>query len=132
MINARQVKREAHELWRACLTDGVIDEARARQLVDRIVESQRAGTLPVLKHFFRLLRLDDAGHRAIVSSAAPLDPAVRKEIEQGLARLHRRHLVTTFVVDPTLIGGMRVQVGSDVYDGSVRAGLAALESSFEV
>src|SRR5262245_14400112 len=130
MNRPRQVKREAQELWRACLTDGMVDEARARQVVDQIVESQRAGALPVLKQFFRLLRLNDAVHTAVVSSAAPLDAGVRKEIEQGLARLHRGHLGTTFVVDPTLIGGMRVQVGSDVYDGSVRAGLAALESSF--
>jgi F0F1-type ATP synthase delta subunit len=29
-----------------------------------------------------------------------------------------------------LIGGLRIQVGSDVYDGSVRARLASLEQSF--
>jgi F-type H+-transporting ATPase subunit delta len=130
MKTARQVKRDAQELWRACLADGVLDEARARSVVDRIVQSQHAGALPVLKQFIRLLRLDHAGRTAIVSSAAPLDAAVRAEIERGLARLRDRPVVTTFVVDPTLIGGLRVQVGSDVYDGSVRAGLAALESSF--
>jgi F-type H+-transporting ATPase subunit delta len=130
MKTARQVKRDAQELWRACLADGVLDEARARLVVDRIVQSQHAGTLPVLKHFLRLLRLDHAGRTAAVSSAAPLEPAVRAEIERGLARLRDRPLVTTFVVDPALIGGLRVQVGSDVYDGSVRAGLTALESAF--
>ena len=130
MKTARQVKRDAQELWRACLADGVLDEARARLVIDRIVQSQHAGALPVLKQFIRLLRLDDAGRTAIVSSAAPLDANVRAEIERGLARLRARPPVTTFVVDPSLIGGLRVQVGSDVYDGSVRAGLAALESSF--
>ena len=35
----------------------------------------------------------------------------------------------SFVLNPALIGGMRIQVGSDVYDGSVQAGLAALEKS---
>ena len=37
---------------------------------------------------------------------------------------------TIFGHRPALIGGMRIQVGSDVYDGSVRAGLAALEKKF--
>jgi F-type H+-transporting ATPase subunit delta len=39
-------------------------------------------------------------------------------------------LKTSFAVNPTLIGGMRVKVGSDVFDGSVRARLAALEARF--
>jgi F-type H+-transporting ATPase subunit delta len=39
-------------------------------------------------------------------------------------------LIVAFTQRPELIGGMRVQVGCDVYDGSVRAGLAALEKSF--
>jgi len=39
-------------------------------------------------------------------------------------------MATTFVVDPTLIAGMRLKVGSDVYDGSVKGGLAALEARF--
>jgi hypothetical protein len=63
-------------------------------------------------------------------SAAPLDAAVRGDVERALASQYGAAIATTFVVDPTLIGGMRVQVGSDLYDGSVKAGLAALESSF--
>ena len=39
-------------------------------------------------------------------------------------------LNTSFADNPALIGGMRISVGSDVYDGSVKAGLAALENSF--
>jgi F-type H+-transporting ATPase subunit delta len=34
------------------------------------------------------------------------------------------------VLNPALIGGMRIQVSSDVYDGSVRAGLESLQKSF--
>ena len=49
---------------------------------------------------------------------------------RGLDRLHGRPIATEFVVDPSLIGGLRVQIGCDVYDGSVRGGLAALESGF--
>jgi F-type H+-transporting ATPase subunit delta len=130
MKTPRQARREAHELWQICAAGGVLDEARARAVVDQIVQSRHGGSHAVLKHFVRLLRLDQEARTAIVASAAPLDPAVRAEIERGLARLHRRGLETRFVVDPSLIGGMRVQVGCDVYDGSVRGGLAALESGF--
>jgi F-type H+-transporting ATPase subunit delta len=37
---------------------------------------------------------------------------------------------TSFAENPALIGGMRVKIGSDVYDGSVRAALEALEERF--
>jgi F-type H+-transporting ATPase subunit delta len=40
-------------------------------------------------------------------------------------------LTTSFVENPELIGGMRIQVGCDVYDGSVRARLEALAKSFD-
>jgi len=130
MKTPRQARREAHELWQICAAGGVLDEARARAVADQIVQSRHGGSHAVLKHFLRLLRLDQESRTAVVASAAPLDPAVRAEIEHGLARLHRRGLETRFVVDPSLIGGLRVQIGCDVYDGSVRGGLAALESGF--
>ena len=50
-------------------------------------------------------------------------------IEQSMTRRYGPGLATAVAVSPDLIGGIRVQVGSDVYDGSVRAGLAALERS---
>jgi F-type H+-transporting ATPase subunit delta len=59
-----------------------------------------------------------------------LPPDLQASIEAGLARRYGPGLSTAFAHRPALIGGMRIQVGSDVYDGSVRAGLAALEKSF--
>jgi len=130
MKTARQARRDARELWRACLASGTLDEGRARAAVDLIARARRAGARAVLKQFFRLIRLHDADHTAIVASAVPLDALVRTEIELGLTRLYGSGVTATFVTDRSLIGGVRVQVGSDVYDGSVRAGLATLESRF--
>jgi F-type H+-transporting ATPase subunit delta len=55
---------------------------------------------------------------------------LRDAIGSSLARKYGPGLVTNFVHRPALIGGMRIQVGSDVYDGSVVARLAALERRF--
>jgi F-type H+-transporting ATPase subunit delta len=51
-------------------------------------------------------------------------------IEAGLAHRYGPGLTTAFANRPALLGGMRIQVGSDVYDGSVLARLAALEKRF--
>jgi F-type H+-transporting ATPase subunit delta len=58
----------------------------------------------------------------------PLSADVREQIETGLTRLHGRGIMTTFTENPALLGGVRVQVGSDVYDGTIRARLNALET----
>jgi F-type H+-transporting ATPase subunit delta len=128
MKTARQAAREAGGLWRACLANGAFDEGRARTVVDQTVASNRAGTAAVLKRFARLVRLERDAHSAIVTSAVPLDAALRADVERNIERLHGGPIATEFTVDSGLIGGMRVRIGSDVYDGSVRAGLAALES----
>ena len=49
-----------------------------------------------------------------------------------LARAYGAGLDFTFTANPALLGGLRVQVGGDVYDGSVQARLAALQGKFLV
>jgi F-type H+-transporting ATPase subunit delta len=65
-----------------------------------------------------------------VQSAVPLPADVRERIEAALARLHGPDIVASFTENPDLLGGVRVKVGSDVYDGSVKAALRALEARF--
>ena len=126
----KQAKREAKQLLRFCLVNGLLDENRVRNVVRHVVAGGRRDSLPILSHFMRLVKLEIAGRTATVESAAPLPPDLQASIEAGLARRYGPGLSTAFAHRPALIGGMRIQVGSDVYDGSVRAGLAALERSF--
>jgi len=69
-------------------------------------------------------------HTADVESATALAPDLRANIRVSLARAYGSKISTSFAESPALIGGIRIRVGSDVYDGSVKAGLAALEKSF--
>ena len=128
MKTAKQAQRDARQLFRLCLVDGSLDEDRARQVVQRLVDAARPGTLPVLTRFQRLVRLDRTKHSADVTSALPLAPDTRALFEAGVARLYGPGIVTSFAEDPTLLGGVRLTVGSDVYDGTIKAGLAALEA----
>lgn len=130
MVSKRQARREADTLWRLCLIDSQPEADRSRMVVDRLAHSGRAAATAILREFIRRLRLEDASRTAVVSSAVPLDSALQSRVVGELGRLRGHAISTSFVVDPALIGGMRVKVGNDVYDGTVRAGLAALESRF--
>ena len=126
----RQAKREAKQLYRFCLVKGLLDENRVRQVVQRILAtSDRAGP-PILAHFLRLVKLDCAQHTATIESATPLPADLQATVQTGLVHRYGPGLTTAFTQRPELIGGMRIQVGCDVYDGSVRAGLEALEKGF--
>jgi F-type H+-transporting ATPase subunit delta len=127
--NKRQ-RRDARRLYRACVVGGLLDEDRARQVAERIAEARRRGSLAILSHFRRLVTLDRARHQAVVESATPLPPDLRATVEADVVRTYGPGVSTSFADSPALIGGMRVRVGSDVYDGSVRAALAALEKRF--
>ena len=129
MLTTKQAERDAKRLLRLCLVNGRLDEARVRQVVDRVIASGRPGGLSVLSRFQRLVRLDRARHSADVDSAAPLPADVRAAIEAAIRTLGP-DVTTTFTENPALIGGVRVKVGSDVYDGSIQGRLAALDSRF--
>ncbi len=130
MKTTRQTKREAKRLFRLCLVNGLLDEGRSRQVVRRIIDAKRRGGLALLSHFRRLVKLDRGRHTAEVESAMPLPADLRASIQAGLARTYGPGISASFTHNPGLIGGMRIKVGSDVYDGSVRARLATLGKSF--
>lgn len=130
MINSKQAKREAKQLFRLCLVNALVDEDRVRQIVKQVMRSGRRNSQGTLTQFVRLLRLDQDQHTAKVESAMPLSAELRAATETHLTRLYGPGLATSFTDRPSLIGGMRIQVGSDVYDGTVQAELAALEKRF--
>jgi len=126
MASRKRIKQNARSLFRLCVTDGALDETRARDVAERIAASKRRGTVATLEEFQRLVRLDRGRYAARVESATPLDAPGRDDSHTRLTRRYGPRLQTTFQENPALIGGVRIQVGSDVYDGSIRAKLATL------
>ena len=132
MKTIKQLESEAKHLYRLCLVDGFLDEDRVRQVVRRVLESKQRGSFTLLSHFRRLVKLDCARHTATVESATPLPADLQTSVSSDLERLYGPKLSISFADNSALIGGMRIKVGSDVYDSSVKARLAALERAFEL
>lgn len=130
MKTSRQIKREARRLFRLCLVNGFLDERRVRQVVQSVLASKRRGAYALLSNFLRWVKLDRSRHTAEVESAAALPTDLQANVVTGLSRVYGPGLSTSFSQNPALIGGMRIRVASDVYDGSIKAGLAALEKQF--
>ena len=128
----KQARRDAKQLFRSCLKEGVLDENRVRQAVQLVVAQKPRGYVAILDQLQRLVKLDMVRRSARIESVAPLDAAVEGSLRAALTRRYGPGLNFSFGTNSRLIGGMRVHVGSDVYDGSVRARLDALQNSFEM
>jgi F-type H+-transporting ATPase subunit delta len=126
----KKTRQDARQLFRSCVVKDVLDEARARQAVQLIVQQKPRGYLAVLTQFARLIKLDQVRHTASIESAVPLQSAGQDNLRAELTQIYGGGLSYTFSVNPALVGGTRIQVGGDVYDGSVQARLAKLQESF--
>ncbi len=127
---SKPARRDAKRLFRSCAVNGLLDETRVRQVVQLVIARKPRGYLAILSQFQRLVKLEVARRTAKVETAAPLAPALQANIQDNLTRIYGAGLSLSFAQNPALIGGMRVQVGSDVYDGSVQTRLAGLQDRF--
>jgi F-type H+-transporting ATPase subunit delta len=129
-MSTKKAQQQAKQLFRLCVVNDLLDQNRARLVVQHVAHAGYRGCPAILGHFLRLVKLDCARHTANIESATPLPADLLVAIQGGMARRYGPGLTTAVALSPSLIGGVRIQVGSDVYDGSVRAGLAALERTF--
>ncbi len=123
----REIRQLSREMLRASFTDGQLDQGKIASLVDSIIAKKPRRYIDVLKNYRRLLRLEFEKRLARVESASEVDSATSSELVTNLKKKYGRDLTTEFVVNPELLGGMRIRVGSDVWDGTVRNRLERLQ-----
>jgi F-type H+-transporting ATPase subunit delta len=124
----RESRREAKALFDLAMVDGRLDNDRLLRIADELAARKPRHYMQMLKFITRLARLESAHYHAIVESATDLDEPIRKGI---LSNLESRfgNISTSFRTNPALLGGLRVQLGSNVWDGSVRSRLESITLS---
>ena len=122
--------RAARQLFRACVdANGRLHSNRIKSVVTKLAESKPRGYLSILSAFERLVRLEVQKRQAIIESATVLTPELATQVRNDLQKKYGEDLTFDFRVNPELLGGLRVQVGSHVWDGSVRAKLDTLRNN---
>ena len=123
----KETRQLARELLRSSFTDGQLDSGRIAGLVKSLIEKKPRNYIKALDTYRRLLRLEVEKRTATIESAAELSAETSTEIAANLIQKYGVGLTTKYVVNPELLGGMRIRVGSDVWDSSVRNRLQRLQ-----
>lgn len=114
--------KQLSSLLLSAIVSPTTDEAKA--FIGMLAENGRVSLLPEISNQFHQLKNDQEGAAdAEIHSAFDLTDAQRNDLVATLERKFGRKLNPTVVVDPSLIGGVRVVVGDEVLDTSVRAKL---------
>jgi F-type H+-transporting ATPase subunit delta len=107
--------------------DKVQPRPLARHFFEMLLKKGRLGTLPEILEEFRMLADERAGVvRAAVTSAAPLTEEETGRLRAILGGRFGKTIILTSAIDPELIGGLVVRIGSLSFDGSIRSQLAAI------
>ena len=130
MKGTKQSRRFAKQLFKSCQVNGRLDADRTQKTVQLLIEQKPRGYFGILQHLHRLVKLDEASRTARVESAVALGQAQQQDIQDSLNRLKGGDVTVEFAENPRLIGGMRVKIGDDVFDGSVKIRLTGLSESF--
>jgi F-type H+-transporting ATPase subunit delta len=110
------------------MVDGRLDADRIRRIATEITDRKPRFYVQMLKFLTRLARLEAAQHHAIIESATPLADSIRAEITSSLVARFGE-ITAEFHSNPELIGGLRVRLGSNVWDGSIQSRLESLKQS---
>ena len=123
--DARKISRE---LFQASFSEGRLNPENVRLISAKVAESKPRHYMDILKNYKRLIRLAVERRHAVVESAVPLEPSVADQISKTLLSNFGSDLTTEFKLTPNLIGGLRIKLGSTVWDSSVRGRLDRFEA----
>lgn len=102
--------------------------AAAKNLLQTVIDNDRLVALPeIAAQFQALVNADSGVSDAVLHSAYPIEPSQLGDVVATLEKRFGRKLNARVVVEPELIGGIRVVVGDEVLDTSVKARLEQMK-----
>ncbi|WP_042302970.1 F0F1 ATP synthase subunit delta [Paraburkholderia kururiensis] len=123
-------RQQVSELLLGAVKSPQKDSPQAKNFVQMLVDNHRLQLLPeIAQQFEELKNAREGAADVLIVSAFPLEGEPLNQLVASLERKFQRKLKPTVEVDSSLIGGVRVTVGDEVLDTSVRARLARMQTA---
>jgi F-type H+-transporting ATPase subunit delta len=127
MKSTKEARKVSRELFRHSFTSGKLDEEKISKMVQTVLETRPRRYVDVLKDYQRLLQLETDKRHAVIESAIPLNRSLGDQIVANLRARYGEDLTTEFRTNPELLGGLKIKIGNDVWDGSIKSRLNQLQ-----
>ncbi|QCP51514.1 F0F1 ATP synthase subunit delta [Trinickia violacea] len=123
-------RTQVGDLLLAAVKSPAKDTPQAKNFVQMLIDNHRLSLLPeIATQFEELKNAREGAADALIVSAFPLEGEQLNDLVASLERKFKRKLKPSVEVDASLIGGVRVTVGDEVLDTSVRARLASMQTA---
>jgi F-type H+-transporting ATPase subunit delta len=127
---SKVAKTSANRIFRLCMATGSLNENLMRSAIQKLVATKPRDYQGILVSLKRLVRLEMERKQVTVESATTLDLEERSRAADFVIAQYGKDLTFSYKVTPELLGGLRIQVGNDVLDGSVKGRINRLANAF--
>ena len=121
-----KISQFAKKLVELSKEDKVVTEAKVTEVLGALKQVNHRHHLTILKAYLNYLRREIALQTAVVSAPAKISEENLKAIETHFTREYNRPIQAVLKQDESLIAGVRIRIGDDVYDASVASYLQRL------
>jgi len=125
----KKAQQLARQLFKLSVVDGAISAERVAGVLEYVEKHKPAHEVLVLQTYHRLVSRELAKGQAIVEHAGAVDASILASIAATMTARYGRKVTATARPNASLIAGVRVRVGDDVFENSVAARLASLGSA---
>ncbi len=126
MAADKQTKLLAKQLFKLSVVNGVVSPEQVAGVLGWVEKSSPRRPVALLKAYHHRIAIELAKSRAEVEHAGPINDATLKSIEAAMTKKYQRPVTASAKSNPQLLAGLRIRVGSDVYESSVAGQLANL------
>ncbi len=124
---SKETRRAARKLFHGCFVNSHLDENRVHTAVSLVGTQKTRHYLGILTVIEKLVRSESQKLDLLLESAVSLNDTEVREMYSHIQTHFSVPLISKHRTNPSLIGGLRIKVGSHVWDGSIAARLRQLE-----
>ena len=126
---AEKIQQLARQFFKLSLVDGTLAADRVGGVLEYVEQHRPAHAMAVLKAYQRLVAAEVARGQAVVEHAGTVSDATLPIIAAAMTKKYMRPITSLAKRNDTLLAGLRVRVGDDVYESSVAGQLATLAAA---